>query len=262
MVIGVCSIIKDCDENYLKEFIEWHTLIGVDYFFIYDNDSAVPIKTILTGNNIFVYDFKGDVKQLPAYMDCIAKQKNGEQVKCDWVAFIDDDEFIVPECGDIKRVLSDYDKYSGVGINWLMFGSNGIKEKTNEKQIFKFNKCLPENNVIQTHIKTIGKPELITGFQTPHNCVYSAGNCVDVNGNVINSPFTKVPIHSKIWINHYYCKSEEEFTNKIKRGRADIKGDEHLPKMKQFYDITKESIVYNTKIIELYNKLKNENSLI
>jgi hypothetical protein len=36
MKVGVCAIIKDCNESYLKEWIEWHQLIGVDYFFIYD----------------------------------------------------------------------------------------------------------------------------------------------------------------------------------------------------------------------------------
>jgi hypothetical protein len=103
---GICAIIKDCDENYLREWIDCHEAIGFDYFFIYDNESKNPIKELLKDyENIIVYDFPGKIQQLPAYMDCITKQKHGEQPKCDWLAFIDEDEFIVVESGNIKDFL-------------------------------------------------------------------------------------------------------------------------------------------------------------
>ena len=190
------------------------------------------------------------------YMDCINKQKSGEQIKCDWIAFIDDDEFILPECGNIKTVLSDYNNYSALGINWLVFGSSGLKEKTDEKQIFKFTKILDYKEPINRHIKTICKPETIVGFQTPHNCIFNYGYCVDTNKNILNGPFTITPIHKKIWINHYYLKSENEFLKKINRGRADTGDTNSQLKMKIFYDIEKIPVLENDYIINLYNKIK------
>ena len=47
MKVGICAIIKDCYEPYLLEWLVYHRSIGVDLFFIYDNESTVPIIEML-----------------------------------------------------------------------------------------------------------------------------------------------------------------------------------------------------------------------
>lgn len=251
---GICAIMKDCDQNYLEEWIDWHKLIGFDYFFIYDNGSKKPInETLIDYNNVIIYDFPGNIKQLPAYMDCITKQKNGEQIKCDWIAFIDEDEFIFVESGNIKDLLHSQQS-SAIGLNWLMFGSNGLKEKTDGKQMRKFLKHNEYKAPVNKHIKSIVRPELVEGFNTPHDCRYISGNCCDVLGNVLNGPFTETPIHKIAWINHYYTRSEAEIQIKINKGRADC----NIPRnMQQFHDFNAECTVESVEIIELYLRLTN-----
>lgn len=286
--IGICAIIKDCNQKYLNEWIEWHQLIGVDFFFIYDNESQIPIKTLnLNNNNIYIKEIKGEVMQLPAYQDCIKLQKNKKLPKCDWIAFIDDDEFIVPEQGSIKKVMEEYHKFSALGINWMTFGSSGIKFKTDEGQISKFNKILSNDYLnedgvysLNSHIKTIANPLHVLYFTSPHSCVCETpkqnkywnrytfgfrklirpkGLCVDIDKNIIPFAFTIKPIQSKMWIAHYYLKSEEEFKLKISRGRADTNQVEHRLKMQKFYDLDEKCTIENNFIKELYNKLKSKN---
>ena len=91
MKVGICAIIRDCNENYLKEWVEYHRLIGVDYFYIYDNDSKISIRETLKDclEYLIVYDINGDIKQLEAYnnlLDKFHKNELDETVKCDWVA--------------------------------------------------------------------------------------------------------------------------------------------------------------------------------
>lgn len=283
MKVGVCAIIKDCNESYLKEWIEWHQLIGVDYFFIYDNGSQNPIINIFNDEHIIVTEFLGSVQQLPAYQNCINQQKKKTQPTCDWIAFIDDDEFIIPECGNIKTVLNEYKKYSGLAINWLTFGSSGLKNKTKEKQILKFNKTLDNDYLLgdgitsfNAHIKSIVKPTHVQEFTSPHSMrlenfklnkylnryfkgfrkyIRSKGICVDIEKNMIPYAFTKKPIHYKMWIAHYYLKSEEEFQFKISRGRADTDNVEYKRKIEEFYTLDKSCAHENNFVKNLYLKL-------
>lgn len=253
-MIGICAIIKDCYVDNLIEWIEWHKLIGFDYFFIYDNGSKTPIKQTLSKyENIIVYDYLGDVMQLHAYNDCISKQKNLEQPKCEWIAFIDDDEFIVIESGDIKQFLSNKN-CSGIGLNWHMFGSNNIKNKTDEKQIFKFTKHSFDNTDVNKHIKSIVRPELVFNFSSPHSCNYTQGNCLDIDGEIIPYAFVNKQKNEVAWVNHYFCRSEEEYLHKINRGRSDCNIKHNI---EAFNSVNEESIYESFKIIDIYKKLKS-----
>ena len=109
MKVGICAIIKDCYKPYLLEWFNYHYSLGVDHFFIYDNESERPIISIvnydlpyLIKDTIHVETIKGSVKQIAAYHKCLDDMKGGKLPPCDRVAFIDDDEFIVCENGDIK----------------------------------------------------------------------------------------------------------------------------------------------------------------
>lgn len=45
------------------------------------------------------------------------------------MAFIDVDEFLMLRDGtpDMPALLRDYEQYGGLAVNWIMFGSSGLK---------------------------------------------------------------------------------------------------------------------------------------
>ncbi|MDR0486518.1 MAG: glycosyltransferase family 92 protein, partial [Elusimicrobiota bacterium] len=93
--LSICAIAKD-EGCYFKEWIEYHRLVGVEKFYIYDNNSTDNTREVLepyVKEGIADYiSFPGEKMQLPAYRDAICKFKD----KTKYMAFIDLDEFIVP----------------------------------------------------------------------------------------------------------------------------------------------------------------------
>jgi hypothetical protein len=249
MKVGICLITKNCYGPYLTDWLQYHTDLGVDVFYIYDNESNPSVinksGSQLIDFNAHVIRIQGEVAQLPAYQHCIENIKNGSLEACDRVAFIDDDEFITCENNDIKKTLEKYEAHSGLGINWLLYGSSGVKTRTPISQRKKFVHHLPPQDVVHKHIKSIVNPQKVIGFREPHSCVYIEGSCVDVDFNPVHGAFTQKPIHHTIWLNHYWSRSEEEFKIKIERGRADTNVKEFSPKMQEFYDRDTEAIYTN-----------------
>lgn len=250
MKVGICAIIKDCNPKYLEEWIEWHRLLGVDYFFIYDNESATPITSKFSF--VIVKPFKGKVQQLNAYNDCIFLQKNGQLPKCDWIAFIDDDEFIIIESGNIKRFLSTRTSDAGVALNWLVFGPSE-KEDFEKPQVVKYKKHVPFNSPINKHVKVIVRPEYTRDFWNPHSANMEKGYIKSVKGEIlIHSPFVDFPCFAEAWINHYLCRSEKEYLQKVKRGRIDTLSQYS---MHQFYELEKQATLTTDKTLIIYQDL-------
>ena len=60
--LAVVAIMKD-EEPYVKEWLDYHLLAGVDHFYIYDNDSKEEFKKILQPWELSLIHFspaKGD----------------------------------------------------------------------------------------------------------------------------------------------------------------------------------------------------------
>ena len=81
---------------YLKEWLEFHLMTGVEHFYLYDNNSDDETIEILKGyiqRGIVSYQFWPDHPgQLKACMHTLTNYKNDSF----WIAFIDLDEFIIP----------------------------------------------------------------------------------------------------------------------------------------------------------------------
>ena len=218
--IAIVSIFKN-EAKYLEEWIEYHRLIGINKFYLYNNESNDNYLSILNKyikNGIVVlHNLSGTSMQLTAYNDAIARYEHINE----WMAFIDIDEFIVPVKEDnINVILDEFKYFSGIGINWLFFDHSGYINPDPEKLVVEMytRTNIPDTN---HHIKTIAKPLTILFFANPHYAVYKNGHCVSENKDIIWGPFSKNTSLKKIQLNHYYSKSISEFKKKINRGCAD-----------------------------------------
>lgn len=109
-----------------------------------------------------------------------------------------------------------------------------------------------------SHIKSIVQPKYVKGFQDPHALRYRFGKyCVNENFEQVNTAFSPPSVH-KIQLNHYYCRSLEEYEEKMKRGRGD---DVNMKrKMDHFYEHDQSSNkVKDTVILDLVARLNNKN---
>jgi cellulose synthase/poly-beta-1,6-N-acetylglucosamine synthase-like glycosyltransferase len=124
--------VKD-EDPYMPEWIEYHLKIGVTQFYIYNNGSQIPLTTSLKKyidlGVVTPEVIEGVGVQTKAHAHCL--EKYGSQ--CQWIAFIDADEFLVPKTltGSLPDFLTAYEPYGGLAVNWLVFGSNGhIESRT------------------------------------------------------------------------------------------------------------------------------------
>ena len=221
--LSIGAIFKN-EKPYLKEWIEYHLMIGVQRFYLYDNESIDNPMEILTPyieKGIVIYKkIINSAMQIPVYNDIIYKVQNETK----WLALIDLDEFIVPkESKDLKNFLKEYEKFPGLGINWINFDSNGFKSKPNGLVIENYTRVyFDDNNPENLHIKTILQPSKVETCNNPHYAFYKNFQlAVNENFKPIIGPFTIKNSVKKIQINHYCSKSFEEYMKKLERGHGD-----------------------------------------
>lgn len=207
MDVALVCIAKN-EDPYIEEWVNYNLKLGFDKVFIYENNWRCK----LNNDNIVKIPFDGNTKQIDAYNDFIQKYSNRYQ----WAAFFDVDEFLVlKQDKNIKDFISNYIDYNGIGINWCIFGSNGIEKINNNYNVLsRFTKRQKE---INQHIKTILKLNKSV-FMMVHNPNVVI---VDPNKNKITGPFNHKGDDKIAQLNHYFTKSKEEFELKINRGRAD-----------------------------------------
>lgn len=245
--LSLCAIIKD-ENAYLEEWIQYHRKIGVEHFFIYDNDSQIPVAKTLSELGLKQYvtlkTIHGKSKQVKAYQHCL--RVHGSKSK--WIGFIDIDEFIVPKStkGRMDLFLKDYENYGGLGLSWYIFGSNGHQYRTSKPQIESFTFRSKPDFLPNSHIKSIVQPKFVKSAYNAHAFHYIKDKyCVNESLIPIQGAFTP---HSSetIQLNHYYCRSFEEFQDKLQRGMADTKKQR---KIEQFHYHDGESNQVEDRII-------------
>ena len=76
--LAIVAIFKD-EGKYLREWLDYHLLAGVEHFYLYNNDSSDDYKEILApyveANLVTLTDFPGKAMQYPAYEDAINKYR-------------------------------------------------------------------------------------------------------------------------------------------------------------------------------------------
>ena len=247
MYLSLCLIAKD-ENAYLKEWLEYHILLGVEHFWIYDNESrtplAEPIKEYIRKGWVTLNTIQGKAVQLYAYDHCI--QAYGRFSK--WIGFIDTDEFLVPKItDDLKELLAGYEEYAGLSVSSLFFGSGGNTSRPVSGQVSGYRLRTPEALSKNRFIKSIVQPDKVIHPVSPHSFLYKDGHyCVNENFARVDSQFFPCNVN-KIQLNHYYTRSAEEWKEKKIRGRGDS-GDPY--KDDAWVDINKNSTVQDDTIIQ------------
>ena len=215
--LSIAAIMKN-EGPYLKEWLDFHILVGVEKFYLYDNGSTDNTTEILKpyierGIVDYTY-FPGRAQQSPAYYDVIGKHADDTR----WMALIDLDEFLVPvKHKTLPEFLRTLPRFSQLIVSWVDYGSNGHMEKPDGLVIENYTKHARDN----WGVKSIINPRLITYLDNPHYN-YVAGPTIDENGRKlakVNQEKNPTTIN-KIRCNHYITKSHAEYIARCNLGDA------------------------------------------
>ncbi len=220
--LSVCAIMKD-EAPYLIEWLEFHKIVGVERFYLYNNnsrDNTVDIvQSYIESGEVVLHDWPFSPKQqASAYEHCLEEYKQ----ESEWIAFLDLDEFLfATEKEKLTEVLEEFDSVPAVGVNTLTFGSSGHETRPKGLQIENFTKRSTDNFEVNRYVKSIVRPEQILGPNCPHffitnNETYSVTENKEPLGGSISERLSV----QKLRINHYYTRSKQEMKEKVMRGDA------------------------------------------
>ena len=235
--VSVCAIFKN-EAPYLREWLEFNHLVGVDHFYMYNNNSEDDFRTVLKpyidSGLVTLVEWPYQQKQMECYMDCIEKYS----VETKWIGFIDIDEFIVPKSTDsIYEFLKPFEKKRGsVGVYWRLYGSSGRMDRDLNGLVTEdFTVCWPK-------YCDIGKCFYNTAFgfnrDSVHNGLLHHTFWASWKGKDIPpvNIFDKICVANRhkatsadfpIQINHYFTKSFTEYAMKRSKGDVYFKENPH-----------------------------------
>jgi hypothetical protein len=220
MTICLVAILKN-ENRFLDEWLIYHRLIGIDHFFLYDDDASLPLKKFLAPHNDYVtvidwwqqntVDLNRRGNQLAAYQHAVKNYI----ADYNWVVFLDGDEFIaLYKHIYLKKFLAEFQSYVSISLNWHVFGHNGffndptglITSSLNRRM---FNPFLA--------VKTITKTNAIYSITTAHYCELKYGKRVDANQReYVDDVYEgKAAIAA---VNHYLCRSFKTWMKRVERG--------------------------------------------
>ena len=226
--IAITAIIKN-EGRYLQEWIDYHLLVGIEHFYLYNNGStdntSEVLKPYIEKGIVDLIYFPGQVKQLASYHDSLRRHRN----ECKYMAVIDGDEFIRPMDKSrniydvIEGIISAVNDKNAVGISllWRTFGSSRFSKKPTGGGVIN-NYLYRSEDKFNWNAKVIINPRKIIFFMNPHSVSLIRGDYI-VNEQTIGSTAaenTRTP--QNICIHHYYTKSKEEWIERRSLGKADI----------------------------------------
>lgn len=186
--LSVCALFKNESKN-IREWIEYHRLIGVDHFYLYENGATdgymkvlrpyiqKKIVTLVSWPEYFnkqeeENSFKWSLStQIPAYENVILLHAK-EETK--WLMFLDVDEFILPVQETLTELLVTYQEYPGIEMDTEFFETIGHSTPTKSLVIESVDITkAPRMNVFESVKKIIFKPKLYAGSKwAPYACLF------------------------------------------------------------------------------------------
>ena len=214
----VCIVAIAKNENlYINEWIEHHLNIGFDHIYICDNnnENGERISDVVNNEKVTIINYIGFKGIQPiAYTNCFIKYRS----ECDWIAFIDIDEFIILDnkYKSIKDFISDpmFKEASIIRLHWKVFsGGTELEANENYRVIDRFLERYPCKE--EKWAKSIIKTNIRINHRF-HGHGYYDKDLVALNAigeHCLNndSAAGEIPIHKNAWINHYPTKTIGEY---------------------------------------------------
>lgn len=216
--LSMLTIVRD-ENDYIEEWIRYHIEnIGFDHFYIYDNESVIPVKDYLESVNFqyldritFIDWETSESSQHDSHMNFLRNYASETR----WVFTADPDEYIVIKDGSktLKEFLGENNQYSAIECIWHHFNANGQEKKTEGTDMERF-PVEVDWHYGKDRGKRFAQTNRINGF-------------INYNATTrFNTTIAGATVGDSLWeksdqyfqLNHYYTRSYEEWLKKMARG--------------------------------------------
>ena len=221
--LSLVTIMEYKDLN-VVEWIEYHKHVGVDHFYIYDNNKNSGLSLLLdyyVKNNIvtLIY-YPGNDMTLKAYNNAVKEYKGETKYMC----FMNINEFLVSEKHDrladiVDRLYEGLDTlrpYAPTGcicINYRVFNADNYEIKPKGLVIENYTKFIPiEDNY---NINSIINPRAVDRIDIPNFPKFIYGYVAKMQyGSIITEPLCRDIYYRPMRIHRYiYISTNSESDN-------------------------------------------------
>ena len=229
---SIAVIVKN-EARYIREFILFYQATGADRIYIYDNDSTddltEQIEPFVKSGFAVYRRWPGSTVQTAAYRDAVRRTRRRTR----WLALVDADEFLFSPKGKMPDQLRNYESFAVIGVNWLVFGPNGHRDRPPGLVMKNYNERIADDySMMNCHIKSVVQPGIVLCINHTHYAIYKGkGHAVDENREAVSNTFsfyektgrafTGINHRDVFRINHYITRSYEDLEEKCIRGYPD-----------------------------------------
>ena len=211
--LSMVTVIRD-ENDYIAEWIRYHIEeLGFEHFYIYDNESSVPVKEYLESacfsylDRITFLEWKTSRNtQHDSHTDFL--QRYARETR--WFLAADPDEYVVVKYKgkELKEFLEENRYYSAVECIWHYFNANGQEKKMPGTDMERFT-TETDWDYGKGHGKFFAQSNRIDG-------IYNYAPYVRLDTEILTGEESTAGQYFQL--NHYYTRSYEEWMKKIDRG--------------------------------------------
>lgn len=246
--LAVCAIYRN-EARYLPEWLEFHRLVGVERFFLYNNrstdDHLEVLAPYIEEGTVVWQDWPMFPGQRECYQTCVEDHREDAR----WIAFIDIDEFLFSPTGrPLPELLRDFEDRPGVVVNSVHYGTS-------------FHEASPEGLAIENYTRRVmlkaPRNQIVKSIVAPartkkigvvaHYFRYADGKkAVTENFEAVAGERTREVSVERLRVNHYFTRSAEERREKLTR--PGILHGRLVPKIE---DVARRDAVLNQEVDEV-----------
>ena len=219
--VSICAVFMN-EGKYLREWVEYHRLIGVDHIYLYNNNSTDNYLDILTPyieeGYITLTNWPEKYGQKKIYADCC--HRFGQETR--WIGYIDLDEFVnLRQFDNIKDMFRKFRAFPVLYLCWKMFGTSGYMDEPETYLVTeRYTSCW--ENLCNTGKSFINNEFSNFSFVSPHyyaSHIRTKKGLIDIPVFGVSDMYTFAygndfffeffyRFHKpKAYINHYWSKS-------------------------------------------------------
>jgi Glycosyltransferase family 92 len=229
-------VIYHDEADYLREWLEFHKLVGFERFYMYNNFSTDHHREVLApyiaDGTVVHHEWPVEPAQMAGYRDVLARHGN----ETEWLGFFDIDEFLFSPTGEkVSDILRAFEQYPGVVVNEITFGTSGHTTQQPGLAIENFvRRCeldKPRNRIVKSLVRP---PQVAETGSDPHYFRYvDRRKAVTENKEEVRGSLTQSVSVDLLRINHYMTRSQAE-REKKNAGPDVLKGGRRkLPKARE-----------------------------
>eukprot|EP00937_MAST-01D_sp_MAST-1D-sp2_P004133 g4133.t1 len=213
-VLSICTVLQD-RARFLKEWINYHLLVGVGHFYIYDHgsvdDLAVEVQPFVDKGLVTIHDWKhaqiGHDPQGRARTHCFASHSSSTQ----FFAMIDVDEFLYSRAAHNIRCVIEAMLCTGtdvLNLRWFQFTSDNHNARPKGLVLENYSKRCPVAHGV--HFKYVVKASAVRSARSQRHCFVH--KCYAGTGK------TQAPDDTVLQLRHYNTLSKEDFLKRESTG--------------------------------------------